>query len=96
MIERSHLAFCSQLKKSDCLGVDNPSSKMFRQMLQQIYRMTDPIVDGITTESYPTMRSLFEAYEEPGMNQRQKNELLVGASVSVHVHSVPMVWWLKV
>ncbi|KAG9025208.1 hypothetical protein FRB95_010454 [Tulasnella sp. JGI-2019a] len=80
LIERSHLAFCSQVKKSDCIGV-NGSAKIYHRMLQQIYRITDPIVESITQDSYPTLRSLIEAYEQPGMTDRQRENLFIGVSM---------------
>ncbi|KAG8857854.1 hypothetical protein FRB96_005573 [Tulasnella sp. 330] len=80
LIERSHLAFCSKIKKSDAIGI-NGSAKIYHRMLQQIYRVTDPIADNITKDTCPTLRSLLEAYEQPQMTARRRDNLLVGVEM---------------
>lgn len=57
---------------------------MYYRMVAQIYRVQEPTVDEITTRLNPTLRSLFEAYEGPGLSQRQRNEMLIGMSVRHH------------
>lgn len=56
---------------------------MYYRMVAQIYRIQEPTVDEITSRLNPTLRSLFEAYEEQGLSQKQKNEMLIGMSVRV-------------
>lgn len=51
-------------------------------MLAQIYRVTPSMAEEISKQpGFRTLRETFETYSDPGLTERQKEELLVGTWV---------------
>ena len=50
-------------------------------MLQEIYRVTEPMAQNIVEHRFPTLGSMFKAYGDPRKSQDVKNKLLVGIPV---------------
>ncbi|THU79906.1 hypothetical protein K435DRAFT_972981 [Dendrothele bispora CBS 962.96] len=76
LVERSHLPFCPNVNIKAAEAND-----VYRQMLDQINRLTISAARGIKTR-YPTMRDLLDKYAELDGNQRMQDKLLEDCPVT--------------
>ncbi|KAG8969547.1 hypothetical protein FRC03_001986 [Tulasnella sp. 419] len=80
LIESSHLPFYSQKDGVPKIeGGDHKSTLgTYQNMLYQINSVKEPLIRNMTSKRFPTLRSLFEAYQDPTKPEREKESLLIG------------------